>query len=232
LLDLAVSLMTDDELYLEVGSYRGRSLVGAGTGTPGRRAVAVESFAEFGVDPDESLRAVRQTLRDHGCADQVDLVVGDAFRVLGPGLAAGPVGVYFYDGAHSRVAQHLGLAMAEPLLADRALVVVDDASWPQVASATQRYLRRHPGYQVLFEIRADEDFDPRWCNGLLVLAWQRPERWTPPGGWPVRWRRTVHLTVLEPARRLAYRLLAGRPRLTELVKRVYLHGGTTVPSRR
>jgi predicted O-methyltransferase YrrM len=229
-LDLAVGHLDPGECYLEVGSYRGRSLVGAMMAHPGRRAVAVESFAEFGVDATASRREVDATLRQFGVADQVDLKVGDAFSLLRPGLAPQPVGAYFYDGAHSRVAQYLGLALAEPLLADEAVVVIDDFSWPQVRSSTLAYLRRHLGYEVVAEMPAEHDFDERWCNGLLVLAWRRPGDWRPPGGWEVAWRRWAHLAVLAPMRRVAYRLLPRHPSLMRLAMRVYLHGGTTVPA--
>lgn len=230
-LDLAVARLGAGECYLEVGSYRGRSVVGAMLANPGRRAVAVESFAEFGVDPVAARAEVEATLREFEVADRVRLVVGDAFRRLDRAGVPEPVGAYFYDGAHSRVAQYLGLALAEPLLADRAVVLVDDWSWPQVRSATERYLRRHPGYRVVAELPAETDFDPRWCNGLVVLAWERPPGWRRPGGWEVAWRRWAHLGVLAPARSLAYRVLPRHPRLMRLVARVYLHGGTRVPAR-
>ena len=231
-LDLAVEHVGPGECYLEVGSYRGRSLVGAMMSHPERRASAIESFDEFGVDPLQSRREIDRTLRDFGCEGRVDFNVGDAFRLLRSGLVREPVGAYFYDGAHSRVAQYLGLALAEPLLADEAIVVVDDYSWPQVRSATQAYLRRHPGYEVVAEMQAERDFDPRWCNGLLVLAWRRPPGWQAPGGWEVAWRRWAHLWALAPARRVAYRVLPGRPRLMACVRRAYLHGGTNVRSGR
>ncbi len=230
-LDLAVAHLTEDECYLEVGSYRGRSLVGAMLANPERRAVAVESFSEFGVDAAETLSEVRRTLADYGCSDRVQFVVGDAFRLFKPGFTERPVGAYFYDGAHSRVAQYLGLAMAESMLADEALVIIDDATWPQVAAATQSYLSRHKGYEVVADLRASQDFDPRWCNGMLILAWRRPPGWTVPSGWAIIWRRAAHLAVLEPSRRLAWRGLGPRPRLMAAAKRLYLHGGTAVQER-
>jgi predicted O-methyltransferase YrrM len=231
-LDLAVGHLNLQECYLEVGSYRGRSVVGAMLAHPDRRAIAVESFAEFGATPAEGRREILAVLRRFGVADRVDLKIGDAFRVFRPGSVPQPVGVYFYDGAHSRVAQYLGLALAEQFLADEALVVVDDFSWPQVRTSTQSYLRKHPGYEVVAEMRAVHDFDPRWCNGLLVLAWRRPSHWQAPGGWEVLWRRLLHATVLEPARRFAYRVLPRSPQLMRLARRLYLHGGTSVPESR
>ena len=169
LLNLAASMLPAGESYLEVGSYRGRSVVGAALGNPERAFTAIENFREFGLDPAESEHMLRVALTDWDVADQVRLLRGDAFRLIGNGLPE-PVGVYFYDGAHSRLAQHLGLGLAEPVLADEALVVVDDATWPQVARSTARYVARHPGYRPLFDLRADRPEDPRWCNGVKVFA--------------------------------------------------------------
>ena len=229
LLNTAVSFMGQGEWYLEVGSYRGRSLVGATLGHAHDRFVAIENFREFGDDPDRSHDAVLQTLSRWQCRERVRFYRGDAFRVLGAGIVPGPIGVYFYDGAHSRMAQYLGLAAAEPFLADDALVIVDDASWPQVASSTQAYINRHPGYELLLDLRAEGDYDSRWCNGVKVYAWRRPRAWSMPDGVDVRWRRALHLHVHEPALTFAWRTLPRYPRLSAVLKRIYLHGGSRVP---
>jgi predicted O-methyltransferase YrrM len=228
LLNLAASLLPPGESYLEVGSYRGRSVVGAALGHPNGTFTAVENFREFGLDPAESERLLRAALRDWYVADQVRLLRGDAFRLLLGGAVPGPVGVYFYDGAHSRLAQHLGLGLAEPVLADEALVVVDDASWPQVERSTARYVAMHPGYRLLFDLRAEQAEDPRWCNGVKVYAWRRPAGARGPR-LDLAWRRLVHLYLHEPALAAAWRLLPRHPRLSAALKRVYLHGGSEVP---
>jgi hypothetical protein len=84
---------------------------------------------------------------------------------------------------------------------------------------------------VLAELSASQDFDSRWCNGMLVLAWQRPPGWTSRAGLALAWRRVAHFGLLAPSRRLAWRVLGPRPRLMALARRIYLHGGTTVPER-
>ncbi len=227
-LNLAASLLPTGESYLEVGSYRGRSVVGAALGNPDRAFTAIENFREFGLEPAESERLLRAALRDWDVADQVRLLRGDAFRLMTRDAVPGPVGVYFYDGAHSRLAQHLGLGLAEPVLADEALVVIDDATWPQVERSTTRYVARHPGYRLLFDLRAQRPEDPRWCNGVKVYAWRRPA-----GARRFRldlaWRRPAHLYLHEPVLAAAWRLLPRRPRLSAALKRVYLHGGSEVP---
>ncbi len=228
LLNLAVSLLPAGESYLEVGSYRGRSLVGAALGNPERAFTAIENFREFGLEPAESERLLRAALRDWDVSDQVRLLRGDAFRLIIRDRLPEPVGVYFYDGAHSRLAQHLGLGLAEPVLADEALVVVDDATWPQVERSTARYVARHPGYRPLFDLRAERPEDPRWCNGVKVFAWHRPAAVRRVRA-DLAWRRLAHLHVHEPALAAAWRLLPRHPRLSAVLKRVYLHGGSEVP---
>ncbi|HEV7653775.1 MAG TPA: class I SAM-dependent methyltransferase [Mycobacteriales bacterium] len=227
LLNLAASMLPAGESYLEVGSYRGRSAVGAALGHPDGTFTAIENFREFGLDPAESERLLRAALRDWDVAEQVRLLPGDAFRLL-RGAVPGPAGVYFYDGAHSRLAQHLGLGLAEPVLADEALVVVDDASWPQVERSTARYVARHPGYRLLFDLRAEQAEDPRWCNGVKVYAWHRPAGARGPR-LDLAWRRLAHLSLHEPALAAAWRVLPRYPRLSAALKRVYLHGGSDVP---
>ena len=229
LLNEAVANLGGDEWYLEVGSYRGRSLIGAMLGHDHDRFIAIENFREFGFDPEAAQATVFDTLTTWGVRDRVRFLRGEAFSVLPTGVTPGPVGVYFYDGAHSRLAQYLGLALAEQWLADEALVIIDDATWPQVSSSTQSYIDAHPGYELLYDFRARHDFDPLWCNGVKVYAWRRPERWRAPAGLDVTWRRIAHLYGQEPVMNFAWRTLPRYPRVSAVLKRAYLHGGTSVP---
>lgn len=229
LLNEAVSHLGEDEWYLEVGTYRGRSLIGAMLGHDHNRFIAIENFREFGFDPEVAQATVFDTLTTWGVRDRVRFLRGEAFSVLPTGVTPGPVGVYFYDGAHSRLAQYLGLAVAEQWLADEALVIVDDATWPQVASSTQSYIDAHPGYELVYDFRARHDFDPLWCNGVKVYAWRRPARWRRPDGFDVTWRRIAHLYGQEPIMNLAWRVLPRYPTISAVLKKAYLHGGTSVP---
>ncbi|GIU84155.1 MAG: hypothetical protein KatS3mg008_0930 [Acidimicrobiales bacterium] len=223
LLNHAVSLMEPGEAYLEVGSYKGLSLTAAMYGNEGRRFYAVESFREFGVDPDESRRQLFDNLRRWVTTENVTLLEGDSFRLLWePGLVDEPVGVYFYDGIHGGVAQYLALAVAEPLLADEALVVIDDGSWPVVRRATSKYVSRHPGWELLFDIRAKRNYEPGWWNGLLVYRYTRPQAGrSPHPGWDARWRRQWYLKVYEPTMWMAAQTLPRVPWLQRVLKRMF-----------
>jgi predicted O-methyltransferase YrrM len=207
-LNLAARLLPAGEAYVEVGTLKGRSLAGALLDAPDRSFVAVESFREFGMLAESSRRELAANLARHGSGHRVRLLDGDCFAVLArPAAVPEPVGVYFYDGAHTGLAHYLALGVIEPLLADEALVLVDDASYPIVAAATRRYLARHPGWTVLRDIRAETDHDPRWANGLLALAYRRPagapRRLAP----DVRWRRLLQVYARGPATSVVWRAL-------------------------
>jgi predicted O-methyltransferase YrrM len=228
-LNLAARLLPAGEAYLEVGSLKGRSLAGALLDAPDREFVAVESFREFGMLGAESRAELTANVARYGAGRRVTLHDGDCFRVLArSGAVREPVGVYFYDGAHTGLAHYLAIGVAEPLLADEALVLVDDASYPMVERATQRYLARHPGWTVLRNIRAATDHDPIWANGLLVLRWRRPagaaRRMAP----DVRWRRLLQAYARGPATSLVWRALHRFPWLVPAAVRLVPKRSRTV----
>lgn len=229
-LNLAARLLPAGEAYLEVGTLKGRSMAGTLVDAPDRTYVAVESFREFGMLAAASRAELLSNLSRYGAGRRLLLREGDCFAVLArPGAVPEPVGVYFYDGAHTGLAHYLALGVVEPLLADEALVLVDDSSYPMVEAATRRYLDRHPGWTVLRDIRAQSDHDPLWANGLLVLAWRRPLG-APRALHPdIRWRRLLQVYARGPATSLVWRTLNRFPNLVPLATRLVPKRSRTVP---
>ncbi len=173
----AVAALPAGEAYLEVGTFKGRSVCGALIDGSERAVVAVENFQEFGMAGVEARAELMDNLARYTAGvPHFRLIEGDCFRVLQDrGSVGEPVGVYFYDGAHTWLAHYLALGVAEHLLAHEAVVLVDDATWPVVRRATMRYVQRHRGWSVLRAFDAESDHDPRWANGLLVLTYRRPD---------------------------------------------------------
>src|SRR5512132_2441528 len=233
LLNLAAAHLGPGEVYLEVGSFKGLSLIGAMLGNPGRRFYAIENFLEF--NPDGTARAeLEANLARWVGPGRARVLEGDCFDLLrsGTGLEE-PVGVYFYDGAHGRPPHYLALGVAERWLADRALVVIDDTSWPIVSQATDRYLAAHPGYRLLFDLAADHEEDPRWWNGVRVYAFERPQangngmvrggsggRFLPHRSIDLIWRLFAYDLVYRPATRVAWKTLPRHPALCSAVLKV------------
>ena len=232
LLNLAAAHLGPGEAYLEVGSFKGLSLIGAMLGNPGRRFYAIENFLEF--NPDGTARAeLEANLARWAGSGRARVLEGDCFDLLRRGQGPQePVGVYFYDGAHGRLPHYLALGVAEPWLADRALVVIDDASWPIVARATDRYVAAHPGYRLLFDLAADHEEDPRWWNGVRVYAFERsPARGQARRrvGLDTAWRLLAYDLLYRPAVRVAWKTLPRHPGLCAAVLKVVPLASRRVP---
>jgi protein O-GlcNAc transferase len=169
LLNLAASLLGPGESYVEIGSLRGTSLIAALLAGEGD-FVAIDSFAHEGSSPEQ----LEKNLARFGLAGRAAVFEGDAFELLPAGVLAGRrVGVYYYDAFHSYEAQLDGLRLAEPYLADEALLIVDDSDWEEVAGATRDYLGGRPNAELLFEIHGNDHGFPDWWEGMHVLAWRR-----------------------------------------------------------
>jgi predicted O-methyltransferase YrrM len=199
LLNLAGSLLPPGEAYLEVGSWKGLSIIAAALGNDSSHFYAIESFRGFGVDRLESRNELQTNLERWNVSDRVSLIVDNAFRSLRRrDSIMQPIGVFFYDGSHDRLAHYLALGMAEPVLADEALVIIDDSSRPVVGRTTDLYVRTHPGYTLLFDLDARHEADPRWWNGIRVYAFRRSGQRTSREPFELRWRRLLYLRTYEP----------------------------------
>jgi len=162
LLNLAAGLLGPGESYVEVGSYRGTSLVSAMLGNDGE-FVAIDDFSFDEATP-EGLEASLERFGLEGAT----ILAGDAFELLEQGALEGrSVGVYYYDAAHDYKSQLRGLRLVEPYLVREALLVVDDSDWDEVRRATADYLAGQPKAQLVFDIPGSEG----WWEGMQVLAW-------------------------------------------------------------
>jgi protein O-GlcNAc transferase len=167
LLGLAASLLPPGESYVEVGSYRGTSLISALRGNDAD-AVAIDDFSFREGSRDE----LEANLERFGFAGRPTVLEGDFEEVLRGGALEGRrVGVYYYDAGHSYEQQLAGLRLIEPYLADEALLVVDDSDWERVDRADRDYLASQPRARLLVDIPGDDKGYPHWWRGVHVIAW-------------------------------------------------------------
>jgi predicted O-methyltransferase YrrM len=167
LLNLAAGLVPPGETYVEVGSLRGTSLIGAALGTDAD-IVGIDDFSMDGSSRDELLGNLASFGVEH-----VTVLEGDVLELLRDGrLADWRVGVLYYDASHEYDAQLAALRLFEPLFAESALIVVDDADWESVSAATRRYLEEQPRARRLFDLPGKDKGFPWWWRGVDVLAWR------------------------------------------------------------
>jgi predicted O-methyltransferase YrrM len=174
LLNLAASFLEPGEIYLELGTYLGTSVIGAALGNSGT-FIAVDNYSQFDGPEDRC----RENIRRYA-PDLVKLVNCDAWEFLES--LHEPVGVYFYDAGHTFADQWRALQYIEPHLGDEAIVVIDDAShWP-VRRANLGFTKHRPQFERVKYFASPVNGEPRWWNGVDVYRYRRSRSRPAPRG--------------------------------------------------
>jgi hypothetical protein len=140
LLNRLVAGMDPGEHYLEVGTWKGRTLLSAAHGNTGRVCYACDKFRFWGRYTGWGYQ-VRSTLdaniaRYREGSAEIRLFAMRSRELFARRLVPGPIGVYFYDGGHSYRATRHGIVAAAPLLSRRSVVLVDDWNDAPIRKAT------------------------------------------------------------------------------------------------
>jgi len=174
------------ECYLEVGTFQGKSLIAALVGNPSVSAVACDNFALFD-DPrlPQNAAALQRNLTRYGLAGRVQFFECDFKDLLATWhLRQLPAaGVYFYDGAHDEESQYLGIRLAEEVLADNAVVIIDDWRYAEDShSFAEAGTKKAIGKSInewsikhILPARYNGDRE-QWWNGVAVLSFRRMQR--------------------------------------------------------
>ncbi len=164
--------------YLEAGSFQGMSLIGAAMGNY-IDCFGVENFAEEFKDNwgkhDSSKRSNKQILEYH--LEKFGAVNCEMFYQDYREFFAGredvggcKVEVYLYDALHTFEHQVAGLLLAIPVLADRAIVFVDDYKCPHVPKAIERVVGMNKGFtEIKHWVEPYENFR----EGFVALEFNR-----------------------------------------------------------
>ncbi len=167
LLNLAASCLGPGESYVEVGSFKGLSLIAAMLGNTGD-FVGIDNFSLGG----GSRCQLDANLRRHGVGGHT-VFEGDAFILLRRGILGDRrVGAYYYDAAHDYRSQLRALRLIEPYLVDDALLIVDDTDWAQVARAMRDYVAGQPRAKLAIKLDGKDLGQPWWWEGVQVLRWR------------------------------------------------------------
>ncbi|HUY28519.1 MAG TPA: class I SAM-dependent methyltransferase [Candidatus Binataceae bacterium] len=169
LLNLAAAALEDAEVYVEIGCYKGASLVGAATGNPDARIFACDNFSQF----DGAADALSTVLAQFTAPGQVEFHDLDfhEFMRRAPWRPA-KIGAYFYDGGHSFEDQYEGMRLVLPHLADDALIIVDDTNKRAARSADALVARQTPGLELLLNLRTPKNHHPTWWNGIQLWRYR------------------------------------------------------------
>jgi Methyltransferase domain len=170
LLNLAAKCVAPGETYVEVGAFRGSSLIGALLDNDGVEFVAIDDFS----DPGSSREELERNLARFDLGGRVTILEGDAFELLPGALDGHRVGVYYYDAAHTYEQQLRGLLLAEPYLAGDALLIADDTDFDLVGAAVRNYRVQRPNVTSLLRLEGKDKGQPCWWEGVEVMEWLAP----------------------------------------------------------
>lgn len=177
LLNLGVQCMAAEECYLEVGTWRGSTLIGALLGNEAH-GYAIDNDTmdnHDGDDPRLSSVVWRENMARFGLHSRTHYIDASVPAVWQTLDLPQPVGVYLFDGDKSTEdAAYEGLAGVAPYLADEALIVVDDANEINIRRAVWRFERAHMNNAIKFlDIPTPGNCWPCFWNGVLAIAWHR-----------------------------------------------------------
>ena len=154
--------------YLEIGCWKGSTLVAALYDHEDASAVAIDNWSEFGGPRKEFFSNIVAFLPN------ADLKVfeADCFAIDKGNVFTKPVNLYFYDGNHDEENQEMAFTYFDEVFDDVFIAMVDDWNAMKVRNGTRSAFSKL-GYQILFE---KELFTPKnadtssWWNGIYIAV--------------------------------------------------------------
>jgi protein O-GlcNAc transferase len=171
MLNRAVALLEEGECYLEVGTWRGATIIGALLGSSAA-GYAIDNDVMDEHDGDEKLsREVwQENVRAFGVdAHYIDGTVPDVFV----NISLPPIGVYLFDGDKgSKEVAYEGIVSAVPFLSPHALLFIDDANEVTIRQAVHQFQIKHfPHVKLVLDIPTPGNCWSSFWNGLMILQW-------------------------------------------------------------
>ncbi len=151
------------EIYLELGTYCGRTMVAALEGN-NAKAVSIDPFIH-----DNSRIDVYRNLEKYDVQSRVDVNHMYWEQFIKTGKTLPPVGVFFNDGDHGTGSTQTSLNAFIPFLADKSIIVVDDLAMQPVEADLILWEKEHEDH-ILFrhDIRSDGFF-----MGQAIFGYQK-----------------------------------------------------------
>lgn len=162
--------------YLEIGTHKGATLVGALWGNPHTVATCIDLWTQEAAQGEICREDLEASLAEHLPGREINIIEDDMFT-LDLALIPKGVNVYFYDGPHTREGQYQAFVRYDPVFAKRFVALVDDWNWEEPREETRRAfedLRYNVEVEWQLEATPPRD-DARWWNGLFVSIVNKPK---------------------------------------------------------
>lgn len=182
LLNRATSYLDGNEVYLELGTYVGYSLVCASLHNVQTTCIGIDNFKLLGDKTTSErvgwVKARLKTNMDHFNYGNQQIIDSDYKEITS---LEKPIGVFFIDAEHTRKEVYNCLNWGHGKLADNAIVFIDDISIWNVGDGVKDWLKEHDEYVEVFHIDTfhkeyrfrPEDWNNTFWNGLSILKFER-----------------------------------------------------------
>jgi hypothetical protein len=179
LLNQLVKRLEPGERYLEVGTFRGRTLLSAAHENPGKICIGCDRFRFWDRFTGPGFLAKRALFhniqRYQADSAEIQFHAVSSRRLFAERRVVGPIGVFFYDGDHSYESTFHGIVSAAPLLSERAVVLVDDWNDPVIRMATEDAFSRAELRELWRRELPGDHTERGWWNGLGVFYLERSQ---------------------------------------------------------
>jgi predicted O-methyltransferase YrrM len=173
LLNIAYKNVSKNESYLEVGTYKGKSLIAAMYNNKPKKTFACDNFGK------ENMSYVLNKLKKYKLNKYVTFYNCDFLEIFSKEKLPFSVGAYFYDGEHDEESQYLAIKKAEPFLSNTAIVIIDDWRFAKdsrsyAKKGTERAIRESSNqWELLLDLPARFNGNKKmWWNGVAVFGFK------------------------------------------------------------
>ncbi len=162
----AVQLMPEDQVYLNIGSFFGYSLFAGMLGNKNKSCIGIDNFSDPSGDSHnfhtfwETMKKFNQISKFYEM-DYVDYLKN---------VHKEQIGVYYYDAIHHFADQYRALDVAEKFFAPGCIVLIDDINCNDPRNATDLFLKeRGDLYETLLFANTSGNGHPTWWNGIYIF---------------------------------------------------------------
>ena len=161
--------------YLEVGVFRGKTILTSALANPTIPHIAIDNFAQF--DPKEENKAAIEVVGNElANFKMIDQDFEEAIRTGMPECS-----VYFFDATHDYRSQIIALMNAPRFLKKYGIILVDDTNYHHVRYCSYDFVTAFPDYKLVADIytglhpgkKEPEDKATcleTWWNGVHVIV--------------------------------------------------------------
>jgi predicted O-methyltransferase YrrM len=140
--------------YLEIGVFRGLSLLSVASAAPRLTCYGVDNFMPLDREQNDSNYDLVRGKIDKLGLTNIQILKADfeeALTAFDQTSGGKKIGLLFVDGPHDYRSQIICLLFAKHVLAENCVIIVDDSNYNHVRQTNRDFLIAHPDFKLIFE---------------------------------------------------------------------------------